>query len=716
MYLETLNEAQRRAVTTVDGAVLVLAGPGSGKTRVLTHRIAYLMLDRGIPARQIMAVTFTNKAASEMRERISTLVEADVSALRLGTFHARCARILRREADYTAFDKNFTIYDTGDQLSLIKNILNEIGKDPKQNRPNAILGAISSAKNELITPDEFPAMTYREQIVQEVYRRYVEKLQRNNAMDFDDLLTQSVVLFRNNPDVLRRYQDWIRYLMVDEFQDTNMAQYEMLKLLAGSRGNLFVVGDPDQSIYAFRGADYRNVQRFQRDYPDNTIITLDENYRSHQIILDAAMAVIRKDPNHIPRNLFSQRSNGPRIEIHELASETDEAVFVVQRIRQLIFDEGYAPRDFAVMYRTNAQSRTMEEAFRRDVMPYRIVGGTRFYERREIKDIMAYLRLIANPDDEISFERIVNVPPRGIGKKTLATFTQWGNQRGVSQWVALQNLLDGQTGPLSARAAKALTNFAEMLDRWVQMRDAENFSLLELLDTVIEQTEYRQYLENQASEREPDRLENIDELMRGMSEYEGGSLFDMLETVALLADIDNIDETDDSPTMMTLHAAKGSEYPVVFMIGLEEDLLPHSRSKDDPMQMSEERRLMYVGITRAKDRLYLTHANVRFGFGGGSYNDPSRFLYDLPPEICNFSGGSTRPQANFRSITSWAPLTQASRPQQAKFAAGMRVSHPVFGSGIVISSKVHSDMEEVSVKFETSGVKRLDAEFLEAVR
>lgn len=502
-----------------------------------------------------------------------------------------------------------------------------------------------------------------------------------------------------------------------------MAQYELVRLLSGGEQNLFVVGDPDQSIYAFRGADYRNVYRFQQDFPDMTMISLDENYRSHQWILDAAMAVIRKDPGHIKRDLFSRRANPLMLEIHELQTDSREADFVVDQIRKLRRDENYAPRDFAVMYRTNAQSRTLEEAFLRVNMPYQLIGGVRFYERMEIKDLLAYLRLINNPDDSISFDRIINVPARGIGKKSIETFSEWVDQRGDSQWMALQDIRAGKASPLAARAAKSIAEFVELLEKWIVMSQQEEVTPLELLDTIMADVHYVDYIETRSSEKDPeDRIENINSLRSKLRDFEGYSLSDVLEQVSLVADLDTLDETKDAPTLLTLHSAKGLEYPVVFLVGLEEGLLPHERSRETN-EIAEERRLLYVGITRAKDRLYFCHSTMRNSYQGADYREPSRFLDDLPAEITKRTSiwqtrrTSEQEQRHNLNTTRWSPILTPREPPRrepppVRFQSGMIVYHSIFGRGTVISSKADPDMEEVMVKFDKAGIKKLDGTFL----
>lgn len=715
--LDALNPNQRLAVTTTEGPVLVLAGPGSGKTRVLTQRIAYLITERKVPPYHIMATTFTNKAVGEMRGRVEKQLGISLRGMMLGTFHSICARILRQEAQYTSYDQNFTIYDTDDQRAVIKDILEAMKQETQAGKVYARLSAISKAKNELIAPDGFVAEDHQSKITKEVYKIYMKRLRANNAMDFDDLLMQTVILFRENPEVLRRYQEHYPYLLVDEFQDTNMAQYEMVRLLAQLHRNVFVVGDPDQSIYAFRGADYRNVKRFMQDFPDHKLITLDENYRSHQLILDAAMGVIRRNPDHIKRDLFSQRKKGPLVEIWQTRNALAEGDFVVDTIKTLMRSEGYRLRDFAIMYRTNAQSRPLENAFREGSLPYRIIGGLRFYDRKEIRDLLAYLHVINNPNDTQRLSRILNVPPRGIGKKTQEHFKEWVAVRGEGQWAVLNDLRRGITGIMGGRAAAELAKFADKLAGWIEAKDT--LPLVSLLDKVLADTNYIQYLKDSEKQEDAlDRLENIGELRHELMEHEGYTLGEYLAENSLLSDIDVTDPNEETVVLMTLHTAKGLEFPVVFIAGVEEGLLPHSRSLSDMDQLAEERRLMYVGITRAKDRLYLSYAETRiFNYGDAGYTSPSSFLRDLPPHIIQFHSQSYSlppifPYDKGTTLTSWADTGGAGVHRQANFKAGDVVYHPKYGEGIVVRSALEFDIEEVEVHFLEAGSKRLDGSYL----
>ncbi len=727
--LDGLNPAQRQAVEAIEGPVLVLAGPGSGKTRVLTHRVAFLIKVCGVDPYNVMAVTFTNKAAREMKERLHVLLgEGRLQRLTIGTFHAICARILRREGKHVGISSNFVIYDTSDQLGVIKRALKELNLDDKMYRPPAVLGAISKAKSELQTPDTYFPPTYWHEVAGRVYGRYQALLRENNALDFDDLLMQTVRLFRETPEVLERYQRRYVHILVDEWQDTNVAQYELMKLLAGHYRNLFVVGDEDQSIYLWRGADYRNIRRFRAEYPESRTILLEQNYRSTQTVLDAAQAVIAHNTQRTPKKLWTERKGGPHITVYEAYDEQDEAQFVADEIRRLAARGDCRLGDCAVMYRTNAQSRTLEDAFVARGMPYKLVGATRFYARKEIKDVLAYLRLVHTPHDRVSLERVINVPPRGIGSKTFAALERWAGEMGVGLYRALQMLKEDEgAGPFAARARKALTGFATLLDELVAARGELN--VVELLDKVLERSGYADFVQD-GTEEGQDRWDNIQELRSVAREYAylpvEDALTVFLEEVALVSDVDNLDAQADAPTLMTLHAAKGLEFPTVFIVGMEEGIFPHSRSFGEPEQMEEERRLCYVGLTRAKERLYLIHAFRRMLYGDSQLNERSRFIDDIPPELIK---GQDKPRARQTSLglgagryhrRSFASLYSAGSkesakpapaPVEARFRAGDRVRHARFGEGTVISTELTGQDEEVTVAFEDKGVKRLMVSF-----
>ncbi|MBM3128932.1 MAG: hypothetical protein FJ009_09980 [Chloroflexi bacterium] len=757
--LESLNPAQRKAVAAVNGPVLVLAGPGSGKTRVLTHRVAYLIRECRIAPYNILAVTFTNKAARAMRERLTQIVgEASVNDLTIGTFHATCARFLRRDGERVGLGRGFVIYDEDDQQSLIKQILKEMNLDDKVYRPGAVLGAIGKAKNDLIPPDQYVPPSYWHEVVGRAYKRYQQLLLENTAADFDDLIMQTVRLLQENRDVLERYQNRYTYLHVDEFQDTNMAQYVLMKLLADKYQNLFCVGDEDQSVYGWRGADYRNVLRFSQDFPNAQVKLLEQNYRSTQTILDVAQAIIRKNPSRHAKQLWTENAQGVPITLFEAYDQDEEAAFVTDEITRLT-KQGYRAREIAVFYRTNAQSRALEDAFVRRGMPYQLVGATRFYQRREVKDLLAYLRLIHNPNDSVAFNRVINVPPRGIGKTTLDNLARWAERLQMSPYAVLQMLKaqtdDGRPTPLAprpsplapdafdARARKSLVAFANLLDELIAARAEKK--LAELFERVVLRTGYEPYIRDGSEEGE-DRWGNVTELQRVTSKYTSAAadvtLAQFLEEVALVADIDTMRDDVNAPTLMTLHTAKGLEFKAVFMVGMEEGLFPHSRSFEDPAQMEEERRLCYVGITRAKEKLYLVRAFRRSFYGSSEPGEPSRYLKDIPRELIADSrqpsaisrqrsavgsrrshravddydfddeeetAARSRPSRLTPRASHTTPPAPRPSPRPTQFHPGDKVQHAKFGEGVVVSSKAIGDDEEVQVAFVGAGVKRLSA-------
>lgn len=692
--------------------MLVLAGPGSGKTRVLTHRIAHLVLAHGASPRSILGVTFTNKAAREMEARVRELLGHGKSGetpadLVLGTFHALAARMIRRDSDRLPVDRQFVIFDADDQRDLVKRALTDLNLDPKQFQPGRVLNAISSAKNELVEPEEYVSDTYFSEVVRRTYARYQELLRANNAVDFDDLLHYSVRLLRTHDDLRNSYQRRYSHLLVDEFQDTNTAQYVLLKLLAGEEPDLFVVGDADQSIYRWRGADYRNVQRFERDYPQATLILLEQNYRSTQTILDAATAVIDRLPGRKKKRLFTEQIGGAPISVHEAYDEADEARFIIDTIAQLTLSGEANPGDCAIMYRTNAQTRSLEEAFLRRGLPYRLVGAQRFYGRREIKDVIAYLRVIQNPDDDLSLERILNTPTRGIGKVTAQSLWRAAREQSLTPGRLLLRLardLPNTSAGLDARSVAVLRDFGEKLGRWIGRR--AELPLDELIENMLAAIDYRAYLDD-GTEAGMDRWDNVRELVRVAQEHGGVDLTQFLEQVALVSDQDTLSEGLDAPVMLTLHAAKGLEFPLVFIVGLDEGIFPHQRSFDQPEEMAEERRLFYVGITRAESRLYLVRAFRRSLYGTSSVSEPSRFLEDIPADLIEGNwAGATRPaEAIFQRQTSWTATAAAEL--EARFRAGMRVIHDSFGEGIVMDSKIDGDDEEVVVAFSEVGIKHL---------
>jgi ATP-dependent DNA helicase UvrD/PcrA len=712
--LDKLNKQQLNAVTAGNGPILVVAGPGSGKTRVLTQRIAYLIAVEGVRPWQILAVTFTNKAAKEMQARVKALLpDQAIEGIMLGTFHSICARILRRESDHLPIGSNFVIFDTDDQERIVKTVIRELNINEKLYRPPSVHAAISRAKNELIGPDQYPTTTYRDEIVKRVYEGYQKRLIASNAVDFDDILLYTARLLEENPSVRDKYAQRFRHVLVDEFQDTKLAQYALVRELASFNKNIFVVGDPDQSIYAWRGADWRNVQRFEQDFPDAQTILLEQNYRSRQNILNAAMGVINRAQNRRRKQLFTDRGEGEKVFFYEAPDDYSEASFVVDTIAQLVASRQFEPGDCAVMYRTNAMSRLLEEAFLQARLPYRLVGAQRFYGRREVKDMIAFLRLIHNPADEASLDRVINVPPRGIGDKTLITLHNVARQNNIQPGVVLLDLARGAESPywasFAGRASISLADFGGMLANW--RTAALSLTTSELFDRVLTDLSYKEYIDDE-SEEGVDRWENVEELRRLAIEYSTRSLDEFLENVALVSDQDTIAE-GNVPTLLTLHAAKGLEFGAVFIVGLDDGILPHSRSFDEPEGMEEERRLFYVGITRAKDKLYLIRAIQRGGRGAAEETHPSRFLDDVPADLLIGKSRTGRSIHGRAPETLWS-LRASRRPQSAsvleiKFRAGTHVRHPVWGEGIVLDSRIQDDDEIVDVVFESVGIKRLAA-------
>jgi DNA helicase-2/ATP-dependent DNA helicase PcrA len=714
-FVRDLNLQQQQAVVAGLGPILVLAGPGSGKTRVLTYRIAYLIGYMGVRPYHILAVTFTNKAAREMENRVIELLGQQTRGLTLGTFHATCARILRREAEHLPFNANYVIFDADDQIALVKRVIKDMNLDDKRYRPQGVHASISRAKNELILPDDYPVQTYRDEVVKRVYLRYQQALMTSNALDFDDLLLWVAYLLEDQPAVRERYARRFEHILVDEFQDTNMAQYQLLKSLAGFHNNIFVVGDSDQSIYRWRGADYRNVLRFEKDFPDAQVILLEQNYRSTQNILDTAMAIIDQNPYRTPKQLFTERGKGQKPYLREAYDDREEAAFVVDTIARSVAKDGSGPGDFAVMYRTNAQSRVLEEAFLSANLPYKLVGAQRFYGRREIKDIIAYLRLVHNPDDELSLTRVINTPTRGIGNKTQIALRTRAQQAGISPGALLLDLSHGTESPhwetFSNRAATVLSRFAALLANWRASRS--EVSPLGLMDRILADTHYRSYIDD-GTEEGQSRWENVMEIRRLAAEYQEHGLEPFLENVALISDQDTLDESVNAPTLLTLHSAKGLEFPNVFIIGLNDGTLPHIRSFDDPEAMQEERRLFYVGITRAKDRLYLYHTHQRYTYGYSEPAEPSRFLGDIPYTLIDDGRSQGRLHRVEKSSTAYAwsgdqEPTASKTPSQPEYKAGVRVEHPVWGSGLVLNSRIQDDDEIVDIFFESVGLKHVVA-------
>ena len=724
--LHGLNEAQRRAVEAPDGALLILAGPGSGKTRVIAHRIAWLVRDHDVEPWRILAVTFTNKAAREMQERVALLLGSDAHGVTLGTFHSVCARILRRDGEAIGVPPDFVIYDRDDQLGLIRRAQQALNIDPKRYPPGALLSAISAAKNERrdAAATLRNAGSYFEELVGRTFEHYRQALRNSGAVDFDDLLGEALRLFEQHPDVRDRYAGRYLHVLIDEFQDTNLVQYRLAQELASVHGAITAVGDPDQSIYSWRAADVRNLQHFERDFPDAEVILLEQNYRSTGRILQAAHALIDRAAGRRERELWTENPEGDPIVVEELYDGDEEGHFVALEISRQMREEGREFADFAVMYRTNAQSRAIEEACIQQGIRYRIVGGTRFYDRREIRDLLAYLRLIHNHADAMAFRRIVNVPARGISARSLERIPHAAEQlerplRAVAAMIARGDE-DPALPPLRGDIRLALRDFVALIDRLSAA--AGDQSVSGLLGEVLAETRYRDHLERSEEERAELRWENVEELLNVASQYEDlegeASLAAFLEEVALVADVDDPDaDTPDAVTLTTLHAAKGLEFPVVFMPGVEEGLLPHFRSLDDPSQMEEERRVCYVGITRARERLYLTRARRRQRQGRYQGALPSRFLDDLPDGVVVSATGRApaRPARSARErradIARWRAVDQGEADDGAvdepRYAPGDKVEHATFGPGVVISCELLRGDQKVTVAFEGKGVKQL---------
>jgi DNA helicase-2/ATP-dependent DNA helicase PcrA len=713
--LKSLNPQQVKAVKAPPGPVLVLAGPGSGKTRVLTHRAAYLIGERGIEPYHVMAVTFTNKAASEMGERIAGLLGQQTHGLTLGTFHATCARILRIESDSLPVNSNYVIFDADDQVKVVRQVIKDQNLDEKRYRPQSVQASISAAKNELFLPEDFPIQTYRDEVVARVYQQYQKILLASNAFDFDDLLLWMAILLSDNDSIRDKYAHRYQVILVDEFQDTNMAQYTLLKHLASRHRNLFVVGDSDQSIYRWRGADYRNVRRFEEDFPDAEVILLEQNYRSTQNILDTATSIIDRNTQRTPKKLFTERGVGEKISIQETYDEREQAQFVVETIIQQLSKRKAAASDFAVMYRTNAQSRLVEEAFLSANLPYKLVGAQRFYGRREVKDVIAFLRLVANPDDLFSLSRVINTPSRKIGTKTFAELITVAQKNEVTPGNLLLNLAEENPPELesfSKAGGSRLMGFGRLLSKWRGV--FETLPPVEIIELILSDIDYRTYLED-GSDEGYDRWENVVELRRLASEYQTVGLLSFLEDVALVSDQDTLDSKLDVPTLLTLHAAKGLEFRQVIIIGLNEGIIPHQRSFDEPEAMEEERRLFYVGITRAKDRLYLFHSLNRYTYGYFEPMEASRYYRDIPPELRAEDGlpqYSPPPRKSTQVVKSWKNIRRESpdtEKLESQYHPGQKIKHSKWGEGLVLNSVLQDDDEIVDIFFEGVGKKKLIA-------
>jgi DNA helicase II / ATP-dependent DNA helicase PcrA len=711
--LEGLNPMQRKAVETTEGPVLIVAGAGSGKTRVLTHRVAYLLSEKQVHPWNILAITFTNKAAREMKERIVSLVGPRAEEIWISTFHAMCVRILRRDIDQLGMSRNFTILDTSDQLNVIKQVLKEENLDPKKFEPRSLLNQISHAKNQLAGPAEMKqgARNFFEQVAADVYEKYQEKLRANQSLDFDDLLMETVRLFQSRPEVKEYYQRKFKYIHVDEYQDTNHAQYVLVQMLAEHHRNICVVGDSDQSIYRFRGADIRNILHFEQDYPDAVQIKLEQNYRSTKNILQAANHLIAHNTERKPKELWTANEEGSKIQLFEAGTEQEEGFYIAETISNGI-KEGKRYSDYAVLYRTNAQSRVIEEVMMKSNIPYTVVGGIKFYERKEIKDLLAYLRLIVNPHDDLSLSRIINVPRRGVGAASLEKIQNYAAQNGISMFEAL---LEMEHIGLSKRTLKPLETFVGFVRELHAM--IEYLSAVEMTEEVLQRSGYREELKKEKTIEAASRLENIDEFLSVAQEFEkrneDKTLISFLTDLALISDVDQLDEEEEknaeSVALMTLHSAKGLEFPHVFLVGLEEGIFPHMRSLDDESEMEEERRLAYVGLTRAEKVLHLTRARTRTIFGQTSSNLPSRFLREIPAELFEEAGQKKEAPTPSRGIR------KVSRPvpnPERNWQVGDKAVHKKWGVGTVVKVQGEGEDMELNIAFPAPvGVKKLLAKY-----
>jgi DNA helicase-2/ATP-dependent DNA helicase PcrA len=735
--LDNLNPVQQKAVLETEGPWLVFAGAGSGKTRILTYRIAYLIQEKGVQPRNIFAVTFTNKAADEMRERVERLLGRSARGTWISTFHSACARILRLHIERLGFKRNFAIYDGQDQERHLKTIMKELNLDFKMFPPRAIQSGLDHLKNEGITPDRYSPNPYNifQKRLALVYQRYQDDLHRNNALDFGDLLAYVAILFRRFPEVLKSYQDLCRYVMVDEFQDTNLIQYQLVRQMVEAHRNLFVVGDDDQAIYRWRGAEVGNILNFEKDFPEANVITLEQNYRSTQNILQAANHVVRKNRYRKEKKLWTENPGGDLLTFYVAEDETDEGRFVARKIMDLTNEKsGKGYRDMAVFYRINAQSRAIEDELVKNRIPYTIVGGMKFYERKEIKDILAYLKLIDNPADGLSLKRIINVPPRGIGEKTLEKIEAFSRERGLSLYEGLKQAIEGDWLPPAV--ATKMKGFVLSIEGF--RKEAEALTLSQLTVALLAKTEYLRRLKEEGTDAAFSKVENIDELINVMMELEQGeekiSLENFLDKVSLVTDVDLYEDKGDRVSLMTLHCAKGLEFPVVFIVGIEEGLLPHYRRGEEIEDMEEERRLLYVGMTRAKERLFLSRAEERSTFGVGRANLPSRFLDELPIELMQVEEKQRRIDRLFSQEAPWREEVyrmdtmvgtaedgsqESSSPERERsdvvlspegffpLKIGMRVRHSKFGEGRVKFVEGVDENQKATIVFGTVGSKRL---------
>jgi len=731
--LQGLNKEQKEAVQATEGPLLIMAGAGSGKTRVLTHRVAFLIEEKKIMPRHVLAITFTNKAAKEMKERIGKLLDESAQDVWVSTFHSLCVRILRRDIDKMGKSNQFTIADPSEQRVLMKQILVKMNLDPKRYDPRALLGTISNAKNELQTPEMYAkvAATPYEQTAATVYAAYAKEMERNSSVDFDDLIMLTSQLFDEYPDVLDKYQEKFQYIHVDEYQDTNEAQYKLVKQLGAKYRNVCVVGDADQSIYGWRGANIKNIMNFEKDYPEATTINLEQNYRSTKTILKAANEVINNNSNRKPKELWTDNKDGDKIKFYRGQSEKDESLYVVAQIKELA-KQGFNYGDFAILYRTNAQSRSFEDSLLKSNIPYKIIGGHKFYDRKEIKDILAYLRLVANHDDSMSYQRVINSPKRGIGPGTIEKLQNYADEHGWSLLEASENI---ELSPLAARPRKTIGEFAKVMDDLTKLAQTESMTVL--MNHLLEDSGYIDELKKQDNLESQTRIENIEELLTVTTQFDQSyepdpevdetRLTTFLTELSLVSDQDDIEEEQKEVTLMTLHAAKGLEFPVVFLVGMEEKIFPLGRSLLKEDDLEEERRLAYVGITRAEKKLYLTNAYSRMLYGRIQNNPTSRFVEEIKSDALeqvngnagNMGSGMGNSRSNNRHIkattaTFQSPTLKAKGAQGAEklsWNVGDKVDHKKWGRGTVVKVNGQGTTAELDVAFKELGVKRLLAEY-----
>ncbi|MCP8856908.1 DNA helicase PcrA [Latilactobacillus fuchuensis] len=736
--LKGMNDKQAEAVLATEGPLLIMAGAGSGKTRVLTHRVAYLIEEKHVLPWRILAITFTNKAAREMRERVCALLGDNGQDVWVSTFHALCVRILRREIEQIGYNRAFTIADPSEQLTLMKHVCRDLNIDTKKFEPKAILGTISNAKNELQTPADYVGLANSpfEKIVAQCYAEYQKRLHQNQALDFDDLIMQTIRLFKENKETLVYYQDKFQYIHVDEYQDTNEAQYTLVNMLAEKYQNLCVVGDADQSIYGWRGANMDNIMNFEHDYPAAKSVMLEQNYRSTKTILEAANGVINHNQYRKPKELWTDNQDGELITYYRGQSERDESLFVITKIQEEITTNHRHFGDFAVLYRTNAQSRVIEESFVKANMPYKMVGGHKFYDRKEIKDILAYLRLVVNASDSMSFERVVNSPKRGIGPGTLEKLNQFAEDH---QWSLLEAAQNAELSTIPAKSRKTLIDFGNVIGDLTKMREFLNVT--QLTEELLAKTGYKKALEIENTLESQSRLENIEELLSVTTQFDAhyepeeddSDLFvDFLAELSLVSDLDSVEEEASEVTMMTLHAAKGLEFPVVFLMGLEEGIFPLSRALMEEDELEEERRLAYVGITRAESKLYLTNAYSRMLYGRQQSNQASRFIGEIDDKLLDYANGNAgsipERKVPFGRQNSYARATATTYGQgqattshkiadttggdnSGSWQAGQKVQHKKWGIGTVVKVNGSGNDQELDIAFKEQGVKRLLASF-----